>query len=91
MDVGAADKHQNQVSYAPFGFFVDFVSQQARIANDPSFSLIGYTDMAPRTEKTEWKPNRQRVSVHKTDVLPRATSDKIEPPTSYSDGDKLCL
>lgn len=89
---GAAYKRQKQVSYPPFGFFVDFVSEQARIANDPSFSLIGNTDMAPRTEKTAWKPNRQReVSVHKTEVSPRATSDTGEPPTKSDDGDKLCL
>jgi hypothetical protein len=89
---GAPYKRQNQVSYPPFGLFVDFVSQQARIANDPSFSLIGYTDMAPRTEKTVWKPNRQReVSVHKTELSSRATSDTGEPPTRYVDGDKLCL
>ena len=88
---GAAYKRQNQVNYPPFGFFVDFVCQQAHIANDPSFSLIGNTDIAPRTEKTVWKPNRQReVSVHKTEVSPRATSDTGEPPTKY-DSDKLCL
>lgn len=78
---GAAYKRQNQVNYPPFSFLVDFVSQQARIANDPSFSLIGNTDMAPRTEKTVWKPNRQReISVHKTEVSPRTTSDTGEPP-----------
>ncbi|XP_036003031.1 uncharacterized protein LOC118566091 isoform X1 [Fundulus heteroclitus] len=89
---GAAYKSQNKVNYPPFGFFVDFVSQQACIANDPSFSLIGNPDTAPRTEKTAWKPNRQReVSVHKTEVSPRATSDTGEPPTKSDDSDKLCL
>ncbi|XP_036007876.1 uncharacterized protein LOC118567277 [Fundulus heteroclitus] len=89
---GAAYKSQNKVNYPPFGFFVDFVSQQARIANDSSFSFIGNPDTAPRTEKTAWKPNRQReVSVHKTEVSPRATSDTGEPPTKSDDSDKLCL
>ena len=88
----AAYKRQNQVNYPPFGFFVNFLCQQAHIANDPSFSLIGNTDIAPRTEKTAWKPNRQReVSIHKTEVSPRATSDMGEPPTKYNDSDKLCL
>ena len=87
---GAAYKRQQQVNYPPFAFFVDFVCQQACIMNDPSFNFIASTDTAPWTEKTAWKPNRQReVSVHKTEVSPRATSDMGEPPTN--NGDKLCL
>lgn len=89
---GAAYKHQNQVNYPPFCFFVDFVTQQARIANDPSFSLSTNTDIALRTERIAWKPNRQReVSIHKTEVSPRATFDMGESPTKPDDSEKLCL
>ena len=90
--VGASFKRQNRVPYPPFAYFVDFVSQQAGIMNDPSFSFIAHADTTSRTEKTAWKSNRQReVSVHKTEVSPRATSDTGEPPTRLDDSDKLCL
>lgn len=89
--VGASYKWQRRVSYPPFAYFVDFVSQEASIGNDPSFNFISHTDMAPRTEKTVWKPNKYReVSVHKTEIYPRASSDNGEPSTKSDDFNKLC-
>lgn len=73
--VGASYKRQKLVLYPPFAYF-DCVSQEASIGNDPSFNFISHTDIVPRTEKTAWKPNKEReVSVHKTEIFPRAISD----------------
>ena len=94
VSVGASYKRKYCVAYPPFACFVDFVSQEASIRNDPSFDFISHPDTAPRTEKmTVWKPNKHReVSVHKTEVFPRATSDTGEPPSKPPDDcDKLCL
>lgn len=89
---GTAYKRQYQVNYPPFAFFVDFVNQQARIANDPGFSFIANTDTALRAERATWKSNRQReIAVHKTEVSHSDASDTGEPPTQSDDWDKLCL
>ena len=94
VSVGASYKRKYCVAYPPFACFVDFVSQEASIRNDPSFDFISHPDTAPRIEKmTVWKPHKNReVSVHKTEVFPRATSDTGEPPSKPPDDcDKLCL
>lgn len=80
--VGASYKRQRCVPYPPFDYFVGFVSQEASILNDPSFNFTAHMDMAPRTEKTVWKPNKNcEVSVHKTKIFPRTISDTVEPLT----------
>ncbi|XP_034384940.1 uncharacterized protein LOC117728244 isoform X1 [Cyclopterus lumpus] len=89
--VGSSYKRQHHVSYPPFACFVNFVSQEASVKNDPSFNFVSHSDMSPRPEKTAWKPNRQReVSVHKTEIFPKAISDPREPSTKFNDCDKLC-
>ena len=63
--VGASYKWKNHIPYPPSAYFVNFVSQEASISNDPSFNVISHTDMAPK-ERTVWEPNKYReVSVHK--------------------------
>lgn len=52
--VGAAYKRKRKVHYTQFSCFVDFVSQEATIGNDPSFNVISHTDAAPKTEKMFW-------------------------------------
>lgn len=91
ISVGAYYKQAEEVSYPPFAYFVDFVSQQARMMSDPSFNFLTLSDEAAKTEKI--KPSRQQdisVGVHKTEVSPGTTSDTSEPP-SKPDNDKLCL
>ncbi|XP_034385776.1 uncharacterized protein LOC117729138 isoform X1 [Cyclopterus lumpus] len=89
--VGSSYKRQHHVSYPPFACFVNFVSQEASVKNDPSFNFVSHSDISPRPEKTAWKPNRPReVSVHKTEIFPKAISDPREPSTKFNDCDKLC-
>ena len=89
--VGASYKRDHGVHFPPFSYFVDFVRQQDSIKNDPSFNFTSHTDMAPKSEKTVWKPNRQReVSVHKTEISPETSSDIEEPSKKPNDGERLC-
>lgn len=93
VSVGASYKWKYHVSYPPFVCFVDIVSQEASIRNDPSFDFVSHPDTAPRAEKTTvWKPNKhQEVSVHKAEVFPRAISDTGKLPSKPPDDcDKLC-
>ena len=89
--VGAAYKQQRRVSYPPFSYFVNFVCQEARIASDPSFNFTTHTDVAAKTEKTVWKSNKFReVSVHKTEILPKATSKTDDALGKSDDCNKIC-
>lgn len=88
---GASYKRREHVPYPPFTFFVEFVSQEASIANDPSFNFITQTDISPRTEKLAWQPNKHRgISVCKTDVSSRASSDSSKFSSKLDDCDKVC-
>ena len=89
--VGAAYKRQNHVPYPPFAYFVNFVSQEARIGNDPSFSFVSHIDSAHRFEKTDWKSSKQReVSVHKTEAFSRVPIGTEELSKESDDCEKLC-
>ena len=71
LSLGSSYKQQNHVSFPPFEVFVDFVSQQAKIRNDPSFNFTGQVDAPPKADKTPGGPSRQKeISVHKTDLSP---------------------
>ncbi|XP_073769028.1 uncharacterized protein [Danio rerio] len=90
--VGAAYKRHNQVPYPPFAYFVDFVSQEADIGNDPSFSFVSYIDTAPKVEKAAWKSSKQHeIFVHKTAVSYGDCADTGGLYKQSDDCDKLCL
>lgn len=88
---GASYKRREHVPYPPFTFFVEFVSQEASIANDPSFNFITQTDISPRTEKLAWQPNKHReISVCKMDVSSRASSYSSKFSSKLDDCEKVC-
>lgn len=63
----------------PFFVFSKFVEQQAKIKNDPSFTLSPTADHACfRTEKPV-KYNKGSVAVHKTDILSYQASIPLLP------------
>lgn len=51
VSVGASYKREYLVSFPPFHVFVDFVSHEATVKNDPSFNFTTHLDPAPRPEK----------------------------------------
>ncbi|KAL3976954.1 C5a anaphylatoxin chemotactic receptor 1 [Sarotherodon galilaeus] len=88
--VGANYKCTKCVSFPPFSVLVDFVAQEDDARNDPSFNLTPSPD-APRPDKLLWRANRQKeISVHKTDVISRSSSDIQRSPNKAVDGEKLC-
>ncbi|XP_073510708.1 uncharacterized protein [Phyllobates terribilis] len=60
---GSRYKQINNVPFPPFNVFVNFVSEQARIRNDPSFD---FTLSCAGTSVS--KPRRATIEVHKTNV-----------------------
>lgn len=91
VSVGASYKREYQVSFPQFYVFVDFVSQEATVKNDPSFNFATHLDPAPRPEKPSWRFNRQReVSVHKTEVFPNPSYESYGNSKKTDDCNKLC-
>ena len=70
---GSRFKENFNVPFPPFDYFVKFVCQQAKMRNDPSFSLT-----ASSTEPTPMRKSAPKydspISVHKTDVSPSTST-----------------
>ncbi|XP_057696128.1 uncharacterized protein LOC130918450 isoform X1 [Corythoichthys intestinalis] len=89
--IGSLYKQEYNVSFPPFHYFVEFVSQQAQIKNDPSFNFMSHSEVLSRNEKPAWRPNKLReVSVHKTEIFPKHNLDPSESSKKSSDWDKVC-
>ena len=89
---GSRFKEEYNVPFPPFGYFVDFVCQQAKRRNDPSFSLIpGNTD-PPMMGKSAPKFSSQRppISVHKTEVSSYTSTSADTTRKSKVDHTKQC-
>lgn len=70
-------KKQKRVAFPPFSVFMEFISDQATIRNDPSLQPAvldqGFKDAIKETSKTK------TVFSKKTDVPPRTESDNVCP------------
>ncbi|XP_067279227.1 uncharacterized protein [Pseudorasbora parva] len=76
---GSRFKTEHNGVFPPFSFFAEFICYEARIRNDPSFSLTRSSDIYPK-ERPILRMERIPLSTHKTDVL----SDKrVENPGKY--------
>lgn len=66
--VASKYKRDYNVSYPPFSFFVRFISEEAKVRNDPSFACV--TTSSLRTEKTAGLRQKHQlpISVRKTEV-----------------------
>ncbi|KAM4037007.1 uncharacterized protein ACNLHF_015817 isoform 1-T1 [Anomaloglossus baeobatrachus] len=94
---GSDYKQRHNVPFPPFHVFVDFVRQQAKIRNDPSFDLSTADLINPRTGKPApvRNPRGSPITVHKTNVSAtdssRKTHSTTEPEGSLTiDPDKEC-
>ncbi|KAM4012210.1 uncharacterized protein ACNLHF_005183 [Anomaloglossus baeobatrachus] len=94
---GSDYKQRHNVPFPPFHVFVDFVRQQAKIRNDPSFDLSTADPINPRTGKPApvRNPRGSPITVHKTNVSAtdssRKTHSTTEPEGSLTiDPDKEC-
>ncbi|XP_047445286.1 uncharacterized protein LOC125010584 [Mugil cephalus] len=89
--VASKFKRDCGVSYPPFSFFVRFVSEEAKVRNDPSFACV--TSFSLRTEKTAGLKQKHQlpISVRKTDVSPvSGASQRLTTDNSVIDPDKQC-
>lgn len=69
LTVGSKYKEDYRVSFPPFKFLVGFVCQQAKMCNDPSFSLTSIHEESQRPNKQLNKPTfPTAVATHKTRV-----------------------
>lgn len=68
MMLGYLFKRQHGVSFPPFSVLGDFISDQAKMRNDPSFLLPLHADHTKPDHPRN--ANRTSVSVHKTDISP---------------------
>ncbi|XP_073772958.1 uncharacterized protein [Danio rerio] len=91
LSYGAGYKERYGVSFPPFEVLVDFISQQARIRNDPGFNFFTQTDSVYKTEKSSWKSNKLReVSVNKMNVSTPVHLDTDKDERKSVDAEKLC-
>ncbi|XP_029701357.1 uncharacterized protein [Takifugu rubripes] len=66
---GSKYKEDHRVAFPPFFVFSNFVRQQAKIKNDPSFTISTTNSSPPmKTDKLERHYSKPFVKVHKTDV-----------------------
>lgn len=74
--VGSCYKEQHRIPYPPFSVFVNFICEQAKTRNDPSFASITESWCAPKTEKNNPYNQYMRtsVAVKKTESQQEATT-----------------
>ncbi|XP_012819273.2 uncharacterized protein LOC105947440 [Xenopus tropicalis] len=67
---GTKYKEIHNVLFPPFSYFVQFISQQAKMYNDPGFAQTFQTFGDNKPEKYRYKntPQRSSIRVHKTEV-----------------------
>ncbi|XP_061823021.2 uncharacterized protein [Nerophis lumbriciformis] len=90
VSAGSAYKWDKKVAYPPFHFFVNFIMEEARIRNDPSFACVT-SGSVTNARQERLQPNyRTPVSVKKTEVatVPEAKYNFQE--NTFEDPDKIC-
>ncbi|KAM4544606.1 uncharacterized protein PAE49_017493 [Odontesthes bonariensis] len=68
---GSRFKEQHWVAFPPFPIFSEFVRQQAKVRNDPSFAFATSTSSKP--DKAIKASQRATVTVHKTDATSKSS------------------
>lgn len=101
---GSQYKEQYNVSFPPFAFFTDFICNEARRRNDPSFTLSTPSPVSsnsshrfstdpPKPERVERRSGyiKSHVSAHKTEVASQHSASQSDSSSSkLGDIDKQC-
>ncbi|XP_061836601.1 E3 ubiquitin-protein ligase LRSAM1 isoform X1 [Nerophis lumbriciformis] len=82
---GSKYREDFQVQYPPFHVFVQFIQDQAKIRNDPSFAELG----SNRTDKLQ-KEIKQSVFPRKTDVSKADAGKQNKKEKRVEDPDRVC-
>ncbi|XP_060745195.1 uncharacterized protein LOC132858752 [Tachysurus vachellii] len=79
LTAGSKYKKDYRVSFPPFRFLVDFVCQQAKMRNDPSFFLTAVQEESSKPNRQSNKTVfRRAVATHKTQVSSESSSAASE-------------
>lgn len=86
---GSRFKEEHRVAFPPFTLFSEFVRQQAKVRNDPSFAFITSTPSEPDKEK---RPSQKAtLTVHKTNASSKSSdSFPISTEKNTSEPDREC-
>lgn len=89
---GSNYKLRHKVQFPPFTYFADFVSREAYIRNDPSFSLScsAATTIKPDNAVKKMGNSRNVISSHKTDVSSIFDSNTTETTKAKPDVSRQC-
>lgn len=101
---GSQYKEQYNVSFLPFTFFTDFICDEARRRNDPSFTLSTVPTVSsysshrfstgpPKPDRVERRSGymKSHVSAHKTEVASQhSTSQSDSSSSKLSDINRQC-
>ncbi|KAI7789362.1 hypothetical protein IRJ41_022847, partial [Triplophysa rosa] len=88
---GSGYKERYGVSFPPFEILVDFISQQARIRNDPGFNFFSQTDAVHKADGASGKPSKSReVLVNKVNVSSPVHFDSDKDEQKAEDAERLC-
>lgn len=91
--VGTKYKETHGVSFPPFSVFVQFIQQQAKMRNDPSFATSNCNSQAfTRSEKPTSYTRKVTVSAHKMEAMERSGAEiKNSPETKkVEEPDRQC-
>lgn len=89
---GSKYKEDYRVAFPPFSFFSRFIRNQAKIRNDPSFTLYTSTNqVSMKSEKPARYSSKTPVTVYKTDVSSEASDHQTKPSkTKVENPDRNC-
>lgn len=77
LSVGSKFKEDNNGYFPPFDYFANFICDEARRRNDPSFILLYASNNGPKSDRVVSNNYRGRISVHKTNI-----SSSKDPPAN---------
>lgn len=67
LSYGSSYKERYQLALPPFFVFLNFISNQSKIRDDPSFNLSAQVDTSVKRDKPTWR--EREIFVHETDVF----------------------
>jgi len=68
LTVGSRFMEENNGYFPPFDYFADFICQEARRRNDPSFILSCASSNSSKFDNVGPRNYGRKISVHKTDI-----------------------
>lgn len=88
--VGSKFKDENNGYFPPFDYFTDFICNEARKRNDPSFILPCGNSNSSRSDKAASRNYSSKIAVHKTGVSSGKDTDTTLPERKTDGPEKNC-